>query len=113
MKVIHKNQTIEFKNSDVCVGISYPLGDSDINGAVVELSGRYPSQGRVMNEKCKELGYVISGSGKIVIEDKEIILDQGDLVLIDKGEKYYWDGKMTMFMPCVPAWDAEQHKEVV
>jgi len=32
--------------------------------------------------------------------------------LIEPGEKYYWEGKMTMFMPCVPAWYAEQHKEV-
>lgn len=112
MKIIHKDQTNEFKNSDVCNGIEYPLGDKDINGAVVTVSGRYPDTGRVVNEKCKELGYVISGSGKIVIEGEEIILNEGDLVLIEPGEKYYWDGNMTMFMPCVPAWYREQHKTV-
>jgi len=113
MKVVHKNQTNEFKNSETCTAIEYPLNDKDINGAVVKLNGRYPSQGRVVNEKCKELGYVISGAGKIIIEDEEIILSEGDLVLIEPGEKYYWEGNMTMFMPCTPAWYAEQHKEVL
>jgi mannose-6-phosphate isomerase-like protein (cupin superfamily) len=77
MKVVHKNQTNEFKNSETCTAIEYPLGDKDINGAVVKLSGRYPDKGRVVNEKCKELGYVISGLGKIVIEGEEIALEGG------------------------------------
>gem|GEM_PF-2374449 len=28
------------------------------------------------------------------------------------GERYFWDGQMTMFVPCTPAWYPEQHKEV-
>lgn len=52
MKVIHKNQTEIFKNSQVCTAIEYPLGDKDINGAVIELNGRYPNTGRVVNLKC-------------------------------------------------------------
>lgn len=48
MKVIHKNQTKEFKNSEFCTAIEYPLGDKDINCAVIELNGRYPDKGRVV-----------------------------------------------------------------
>jgi mannose-6-phosphate isomerase-like protein (cupin superfamily) len=112
MKVIYKNQTKVFKNSQVCTAIEYPLGDKDINGAVVELNGRYPDRGRVVNLKCKELAYVVKGAGKLVVEDEEIALKEGDLALIEPGEKYYWEGDMTMFMPCTPAWYPEQHKEV-
>lgn len=112
MKVIHKNQTKTFKNSQVCTAIEYPLRDKDINGAVVELNGRYPNKGRVVNLKCKELAYVVKGEGKLVVEGKEIALQEGDLALIEPGEKYYWEGSMTMFMPCTPAWYPEQHKEV-
>lgn len=112
MKVVYKKQTKKFKNSNVCTAIEYPLGDEDINGAVIELNGRYPDKCRVVNLKCKELAYVIKGSGRIIVEDKEIKLKQGDMVLIEPGERYYWDGTMTMFMPCTPAWYPGQHKEV-
>lgn len=112
MKIIHKNQTEKFKTSDVCTAIEYPLGDKDINGAVIELSGRYPDKGRVVNLKCREMAYIIKGSGKIVVEGKEIGLNEGDLVLVEPEEKYFWEGNLTMFVPCTPAWYPEQHKEV-
>lgn len=112
MKVVYKHQTKEFKNSEVCTAIEYPFEDKDINGAVIKLNGRYPNKGRVVNLKCKELSYVISGCGKLVVEGKEVVLREGDLVLIESGEKYYWEGKMMMFVPCTPAWYPEQHGEV-
>ena len=112
MKIIHKNQTETLKNSDTCTAIEYPLGDKDINGAVVELKGRYPDKGRVVNLKCKELAYIIKGSGRVVVEGKEVELNEGDLILLKPGEKYFWEGELVMFVPCVPAWYPEQHKEV-
>jgi len=112
MKIIHKDQTEKFKNSENCVVTEYFLGDKDINGAIVELTGRYPNKGRVVNLKCKELAYVIKGSGKVIVENKKINLEEGDLILIEPGEKYFWDGNLIIFVPCTPAWYPEQHKEV-
>lgn len=112
MKIVKNQQTKIFQNSKVCKAIEYPLGDKDINGAVIELNGRYPDKGRVVNLKCKELAYVVKGSGKLIVEGKEVELNEGDLALIEPGEKYFWDGNMTMFMPCTPAWYPEQHKEI-
>ncbi|MCK5084230.1 MAG: cupin domain-containing protein [Candidatus Pacebacteria bacterium] len=112
MKIIHKDQTKVYKNSDACTAIEYPLGDKDINGAVIELDGRYPDRGRTVNLVCKEMAYIIKGFGKLVIEDKETELREGDLVLIEVGEKFFWEGNMRIFMPCTPAWYPEQHKEV-
>jgi len=112
MKIIHKNQTKIFKASDTCTAIEYPLGDKDINGAVIELNGRYPDKGRTVNLECKEMAYIIKGSGRLVVEDKEIRLEEGDLLLIEAGEKFFWEGNMQIFMPCTPAWNPEQHKEV-
>jgi len=112
MKVVYRNQTKKFKNSQVCTAIEYPLGDKSINGAIIELNGRYPDKGRVVNLKCKELAYVVKGSGKLVVEGEEVTLKEDDLAFIEPGEKYYWDGNMTMFTPCSPAWYPEQHKEV-
>lgn len=112
MKLVLKSQTETHKNSESCTAIEYPMGDEDINGAVVKLDGRYPTKGRVMNVKCKELCYVIEGSGKVVVNGQETILHQGDSILIEPGEAYFWDGQLTMFVPSSPAWYPGQHKEV-
>lgn len=112
MKIVYKEQTKEFKNGENCTAIEYPWGDKDINGAVIVLTGRYPAVDRVVNSKCKEMVYVIHGSGKLVLEGKTIALKEGDLVLVEPGEKYFWDGQMTLFTPCTPAWSPNQHKEI-
>jgi len=112
MKIAKKEASNKIKNSDDCTAIEYPLGDEDINGAVIELDGRYPDEGRTVNKECKELAYVMKGSGIVEVEGEKVKLKEGDLVLIEPGEKFYWQGKMKIFMPCVPAWYPEQHKIV-
>lgn len=112
MKIIRRDQTKEFQNSNECTAIEYPLGDKDINGAIIKLHGRYPPKDKVVNLKCKELAYIIRGTGKVVVGDMEEKLNEGDLVLIEPGEAYYWEGNLEMFVPCVPAWYPEQHKTV-
>jgi mannose-6-phosphate isomerase-like protein (cupin superfamily) len=112
VKLIHNNQTIKRKNNDFCWATEYPLHCKDIDGCIIELSGRYPSEGRVFNEKCKELFFVLDGKGKLSIEGKDISIKKGDLALIEVGEKYYWEGKLKMFVTCSPAWYPEQHKTI-
>lgn len=112
MKIIRKNQTKEYKNSNVCTALEYPLGDKDINGAVIKLNGRYPDKNKVVNLKCKELAYIIRGSGKVIIGSTATDVQEGDLVMIEAGEPYYWEGNLEMFVPCTPAWYPQQHKEV-
>lgn len=73
MKVIKSTQTNFFKNSELRTAIEYPLNDKDINAVVIQLKGRYPNTGRTVNLECKELVYVINGSGKIVCEGKEVL----------------------------------------
>ncbi len=112
MNIARKNDTKEIKVSQSMTAHEYPVMDSTIHGAVVELNGRYPEKGRVMNEKCYEIGYVVKGQGKIVVENEEIEFSEGDQILIKPNEKYYWSANATLFMPCSPAWYPEQHKEV-
>ncbi|MFA6131646.1 MAG: cupin domain-containing protein [Patescibacteria group bacterium] len=112
MKVVYKDQAEKFNNGKFCAALEYSMEDKDLNGAIIELTGRYPEKGRVVNLKCKELAYVIKGSGKVAVDDKETNLKEGDLILIQPGEKYFWDGNLTLFVPCAPAWNPEQYKEV-
>lgn len=111
MKIVYKQESIKNQNNEFCIAFSYPTNDKDISGALIELRGRYPTKGTVVNLKCKEMAYVIKGSGKLFVEKNEFVLSKGDLVLINPNEKYYWDGNMTLFMPCSPSWYPEQHKE--
>lgn len=112
MKIVRAIQAQEFRVSTVCTATEYPLGDKDINGAVIKLDGRYPEKGRVMNEECKELAYVIEGSGRLVAGNEAQEIKQGDVALLLPGEKYYFEGQLTMFMPCHPAWYPQQHKQI-
>lgn len=112
MKITRKRETKTNHVTKSCTAVEYPEGDKDIWGTVIKLNGRYPEKGRTVNEKCKELTYFLEGKGKLVVEDKVINVEKGDQVVIEPGERFYWEGKLTMFMPCTPAWYPEQHKVV-
>lgn len=112
MKIAYKHQSIQRKNSDVCIVTEHPIEDSAIDFAIVKITGRYPNTQRVTNQKCKEIVYIQDGSGKVVVEGKEYNLGTGDLVLIEAGEKYYWEGNMNLHISSNPAWTKEQHQIV-
>lgn len=112
MKHVSMSKSERNKVTDTCIAIEYPNGDKDIWGAVVEINGRYPLKGYTVNKKCKEVGFFMSGKGKLVVDDRTIWVKKGDQVIIYPNEKFYWEGKMVIFMPCTPAWYPEQHEEV-
>jgi mannose-6-phosphate isomerase-like protein (cupin superfamily) len=108
--IIKKKDRIRHENSPECIAFEYPIGDKDINMAFVEIRGRYPDEGYVINESVKELVFVVEGEGKLTIGEKEYGLAEGDAVLILPGEKYFFDGNLKILVPCSPAWFPEQHK---
>lgn len=110
MKIVKLEQAEEFSNSDRCKGLEYPLKDKDINFSTAKINGRYPDKGYCVNMECKELVYVIDGNGTLNKKDEVITFNKGDVILIDKGEIYYWDANCNIAMPCTPAWYPEQHK---
>ncbi|UMX47411.1 MAG: cupin domain-containing protein [Candidatus Nealsonbacteria bacterium DGGOD1a] len=112
MKIVKRNEAVKFNHGKTCTANEYPVDDKDINIAIIELNGRYPEKGFAINEVSKELAYIIKGSGKVVISSKEIEVGEGDLVFVEPQEKFYWEGKMTLIMPCTPAWNPEQYKVI-
>lgn len=111
MKIVHKNDAEILQISGNAVAVEYG-GSQAIDGAVVELSGKYPDTGRVVNTKCQELIYVIRGLGVVVVEGRETPFDAGDTLLIESGERYFFDAKATLFIASAPAWYPEQHKTI-
>jgi mannose-6-phosphate isomerase-like protein (cupin superfamily) len=112
VKVIKRNQAKEYQNSDNCGGFEFDLGDKNLDGAVVKVTGRYPEKGNAVNTECKEIAYIIDGKGMISIKGEVFDIEGEDLIIIDKGEEYYWDGEFKLFVYCTPAWTPKQHKAV-
>ena len=112
MKFIKQEQTKEFRNSAICIVEEYPHGDVDINGSVIEIKGRYPEKGRVVNLKCKELVYVLVGEGSIAVEQETFHFSGGDMFIIDAKERYYWQAECKILTVCTPAFESGQHKIV-
>ncbi len=113
MKIVRKDQAVSHKNAQTCTAYEYELGHPDINIASIEVSGRYPEKGYATNKQCVEMVYIISGEISIYIEvGGKYDLAQGDTVMIEKGEKYYWDGTCSICVACTPAWYPQQHENI-
>lgn len=112
MKIISKEQSILRQNSEVCLVTEYEIGDSDIDFATITLTGRYPAEGRVTNTQSKEIVYIHEGQGNIEVDGTNYPLKAGDVLLIEAGEKFYWNGNMILYISCYPAFTVEQHQRV-
>lgn len=112
MKIARKSQSIERKNSDICVVTEYPAMDAHLDFALVNISGRYPAQGAATNLQCKEIVFVQDGIGSVVVNDHTQQLEAGDVILIEPGERFIWEGNMSLFIACHPAFSMEQHMMV-
>ena len=112
MRKVSLEQTQKFKNSDKCIATEYGFADKEIDITLAEINGRYPEKDYCVNEKVKEMILCLEGTGKLCKENETISFKVGDAVLIDKGEKFYWDGHCKVAMHCAPAWYPDQHKLV-
>ncbi len=110
MEHVKKQDAIKYTNSSGCAVYEYPMKNAEMNIGVAEIARRYPEKGYAINHKCSEMGYVLKGSGKLVIDTQEVALSAGDVVYIPPGEKFYWEGNMTIVLPATPAWDPAQHE---
>lgn len=111
MKIIKSDEAIKGANSDECKTTEYSFGDKNIDLGLATITGRYPEEGFCVNLISKELIYVLEGEGKLCFDEKIIDFQQGDAILIESNEKYYWESKYCkVSMTCSPAWSKEQHK---
>ncbi len=110
--IVKKSERKRHVNAPTCIAYEYGLGDKDIDIAYIEINGRYPETGRTINKICKEVVFVVRGEGKIKIEGKALQLKEGDSVLIQPNEKYFFEGNMDMVVSCRPAWSPEQYEHV-
>lgn len=111
--LIKKQERVKHINSPRCIAYEYLHKDKDISIALVEISGRYPDEGFVMNKVVKELIFVAEGKGKVVISDREHKLGKDDALLIQPKQKYFFEGNFKLVISSHPAWTPQQHTKVV
>lgn len=113
MEIIKQKEATQGTNADNCNTLEYSFSDKKIDLGVAIIKGRYPESGFCMNTKCKELIYVVEGSGILYFDNSNTTFSQGDSVLINKNEKYYWESNYCkVAMICTPAFSKEQYKLV-
>ena len=113
MEIIEYNKAEKGQNSDNCKVIEYSFNDKDIDLGVATIKGRYPASGYGMNLVSKELVYVIEGSGVLICEDKKVEFSEGDTILLQPNEKYYFETQYCKIaMACTPEWSKEQYRMV-
>ena len=112
MKIVKKENAKNIRNSDTSELLEYSidLRDKDIDFCINTISGRYPEQGYCTNQEVKEICYILEGEGTINKNDETMSFKQGDVILIEKEEIYYWNGNCKIIMICTPAWYKEQCK---
>lgn len=109
MKIVRNSEVERFENASSCIAYEYQTGNTEINLARVEINGRYPLEGSAINREVTELVYVERGEGKVGINDALETLEKGDLVLVEKGDRVWWEGDFTLLISCAPAWTPEQY----
>ena len=111
MEFIKSDDASKEDNSEVCKLSGYSFVDKSIDLAVTTITGRYPDKGHCVHLVSKELVYIIEGSGRLCFEGKSVEFSAGDSILIDKGEKYYWETEYCKTaLVCTPAWRPEQYR---
>ena len=112
MKICKKEQSIERRNGNYCTVTELPIETPSLNMATAEISGRYPESGHAINHKVSEMVYIQEGSGSITVNDQLTAFKNGDVVLVEPGDKFFWNGKFKGIISCSPAFTIEQHEVI-
>lgn len=112
MQIVKETQKRTLALMPTCVVHEYDTQDGFISGAAAEIRGRYPEHGFVVNKKIKELAYVLSGHGHLITAEGKKEISSGDVIFIDHGEKFAWDGDITLFITTTPPFDPGQYVKV-
>jgi len=113
MKISKKD--IEPIERETAVISNYPFPTKEISITHIQVKGRHPSDvtKQHIEHKLTLICYVISGSGKFIVEELEIEVSPGDAIFIKSDQKYYIEGDLEYLVSCSPAYYREQHEQVV
>lgn len=110
---ISKKETQSFQNRNACTVYKYDFPSEFLGLITAEINGRYPEEGKVLNEICDETYYVQSGSCTIHHETGEYNLSEGDVFYFARGKSYWVEADQLRLVVCTaPPWTPEQHRNL-
>ena len=101
--MIIKKQATERKNIGAMKLNIYNI-NNNFSAAHIEINGKH---GKLKCIGEDRIYFIISGKGKFIIDDKEKEVSENDLVFVPKNTPYNFEGKMTYFLVCSPAFKPE------
>ena len=110
MKLIKFKDAEQIKIATNCISVEYDFNEREIDLSTCKINGRYPQNGYCVNTIVKELALCEEGEGCLCLETEKVPFKKGDAVLIEVGEKYFWEGNFKLVITCSPAWTPDQHK---
>ncbi|MBU2103868.1 hypothetical protein KKD81_00650 [Patescibacteria group bacterium] len=110
MEIIRQEQAEKFNDGTSFIAHEYRMLDKDINTARIEIQGRYPKTGSMRNTLVKEVVYVESGCGEVIINEDAQKVKKGDVIFYDANETVVWNGVFSLITTCTPAWSKDQHE---
>ncbi len=109
MNIIPSSESKKIQATPTTTIWEFTMDDKSLSSAVSQINGRYPEQGFAINEICKEIAFVVSGSGHVITPHQARPINIGDLIFLDKRESFAWEGSLTLFMATTPKFDPKQH----
>ena len=110
---IAKKETEQFQNGNTCTVQKYSFPSKSLGLVTAEIKGRYPEQGKVLNEVSDEIYYVMSGSCTIHHQSGEYFIEEGD-VFFFPADKWLWvEADLLSIVVCTaPPWSPGQHQQL-
>jgi len=109
---IRKDQTNFITEHDISDFTEYPFTSGGLSLGISSVRGRYPAGGWDVDNGIEQIWYVMKGSATVEAGDKTYELAEGDMLHIDKGERFSINGTITIMVASSPAWTDEQHLHV-
>lgn len=109
-KIVKKSEATQTTEHGISTFTAYEFSPKDFSLGISEVNGRYPQTGTDADMDVSQIWYVVSGSGKVEVNDNTFELSEGDMLHIDKGERFVIDGNLKLVVASAPVWTPEQHK---
>lgn len=90
----------------------YPTPTKNYDIARMEVVGRFPDKGFILNNVCDFFLYVLEGTGKVYAGEEIFEVEPKDVVFVPAKNKYAVDGKFQYITIDVPEWYEDQAGEV-
>lgn len=109
VKLIKKAETIKTSEHSVSEFTEYPFESGNLSLGLSKINGEYPETGFDVDMQIEQIWYVLEGQGRVQTQGKEFQLATGDMIYLDKGERYIIEGSLTLVVASSPSWTEEQH----